>query len=72
LAHALSLADYLRQALTPSALVALLVILSKTLLLVIWYVLGGCRLHQLGVFQTRSFPNNRNQTRSTGSRAERR
>ncbi len=48
LAHALSLADYLRQALTPSAIVALLVILPNALFLVIWYVLVGRRLYQLG------------------------
>jgi hypothetical protein len=46
--HALSLADYLRQALTPSATIALLVILPNALLLVIWYVLVGRRLYQLG------------------------
>jgi hypothetical protein len=48
LAYGLSLADYLRQALTQSAVVALLVILSGALLLVIWYVLVGRRLYQLG------------------------
>jgi hypothetical protein len=48
LAHALSLADYLRQVLTPSAIVALLVILPNALFLVIWYVLVGRRLYQLG------------------------
>ena len=48
LAHALSLADYLRQALTPSAIVALLLILPNALFLVIWYVLVGRRLYQLG------------------------
>jgi hypothetical protein len=48
LAHALSLADYLRQALTPSAVAALLVILPDALFLVIWYVLVGRRLYQLG------------------------
>lgn len=48
LAHALSLADYLRQAITPSAMVALLVIVPNALLLVIWYILVGRRLYQLG------------------------
>jgi len=48
LAHGLSLADYLRQALTSSAIVALLVILPNALCLVIWYVLVGRRLYQLG------------------------
>jgi len=48
LAHALSLADYLRQALTPSAVVALLIILPNALLLVIWHSLVGRRLYQLG------------------------
>lgn len=48
LAYALSLADYLRQALTSSAMIALLVILPGALLLVIWFVLVGRRLYQLG------------------------
>ncbi len=47
LAHGLSLADYLRQALTSSAIVALFVILPNALFLVIWYVLVGRRLYQL-------------------------
>jgi hypothetical protein len=48
LAHGLSLADYLRQALTSSAIVALLVILPNALFLVIWYVMVGRRLYKLG------------------------
>jgi hypothetical protein len=48
LAHGLSLADYLRQVLTSSAIVALLVILPNALFLVIWHVLVGRRLYQLG------------------------
>ncbi|HYG58219.1 MAG TPA: DUF4386 family protein [Symbiobacteriaceae bacterium] len=48
LANALSLADYLRQALTSSAVVALLVILPNALLLITWFVLVGRRLYQLG------------------------
>ena len=48
LANTLSLVDYLRQALTQSVIVALLVILPYTLFLVIWYVMIGCRLFQLG------------------------
>jgi hypothetical protein len=48
LAHALSLADYLRQTLTSSAIVALLVILPNALFLVVWYVLVGRRLYHLG------------------------
>jgi hypothetical protein len=48
LAHTLSLADYLRQALTQSEIVALFVILSGALSLVIWYILVGRRLYQLG------------------------
>jgi len=47
LAHALSLAYYLRQALTSSAIVALLVILPNALFLVVWYVLVGRRLYHL-------------------------
>jgi hypothetical protein len=48
LAYALSLADYLRQALTASEVVALLVILPGALFLIIWFLLVGCRLYQLG------------------------
>ncbi len=48
LAYALSLTDYLREALTSSAIVVLLVIIPYTLLLVIWFVLVGLRLYQLG------------------------
>jgi hypothetical protein len=40
-AHSLSLADYLRQALTSSEIILLLVVLPNALLLVIWYVLVG-------------------------------
>jgi hypothetical protein len=47
-AFALSLADYLRQALTSSELVALLVILPGALLLVLWFALTGVRLLRLG------------------------
>ena len=46
LANVLSLADYLRQALTPSATIALLVILPNALLLILWYILVGRRLYQ--------------------------
>ena len=56
LAYALSLADYLRQALTSSATVALLVILPSALLLVIWYVLVGRRLYQLGRLEGKMLP----------------
>jgi hypothetical protein len=45
---ALSLADYLRQALTSSVIIALLVILPNVLFLVIWFILVGRRLYQLG------------------------
>jgi hypothetical protein len=48
LANALSLADYLRQALSSSVTIALLVILPNALFLVIWFVLVGRRLCQLG------------------------
>ncbi|HYF96401.1 MAG TPA: DUF4386 family protein [Symbiobacteriaceae bacterium] len=48
LAHSLSLADYLREALTSSAVVALLVILPNALLLMIWFTLVGRSLYQLG------------------------
>lgn len=48
LAFGLSLADYLRQALTQSVAISLLVILSGALLLVVWFALVGRRLLQLG------------------------
>ena len=47
-AWALSLFDYLRQIVTHSELVTLLVVLPHTLLLVAWFVLAGWRLIQLG------------------------
>jgi hypothetical protein len=55
-ANALSLADYLRQALTTSATIALLVILPNALFLVIWYVLVGRRLYQLGRLERKVLP----------------
>jgi hypothetical protein len=48
LANAFSLADYLRQALAASPLVALAVILPYTILLIIWFIQLGRRLCQLG------------------------
>lgn len=48
LAFGFSLADYLRQALTPSVAIALLVILPGALLVVVWFTLVGRRLLQLG------------------------
>jgi hypothetical protein len=48
LANALSLADYLREALTSSAVIALLVIFPGALLLVIWHIMVGLRLLRLG------------------------
>jgi hypothetical protein len=56
LANALSLADYLRQALTPSATIALLVIIPNALLLVIWYILVARRLFQLGRVERERIP----------------
>ena len=56
LAHSLSLADYLRQALTSSVIITLLVILPNSLLLVIWYVLVGRRLYKLGSTERRLPP----------------
>jgi len=47
-AHALSLADYVRQALTSAPLIALLFVLPGALLLAAWCVLVGRRLYQLG------------------------
>ncbi|HUW94783.1 MAG TPA: DUF4386 family protein [Anaerolineae bacterium] len=55
-ANALSLADYLRQALTPSATIAVLLILPNALFLVIWYVLVGRRLFQLGRLESKMAP----------------
>jgi hypothetical protein len=48
LAHGLSLADYVRQALTSSVTIALLVILPGALFVAIWFTLVGRRLIQLG------------------------
>ena len=47
-AFGFSLADYIRQALTSSVPIALLLILPGALLLVIWFVLVGRQLWQLG------------------------
>jgi len=55
LAHGLSLADYLRQALTSSAIITLLVILPNALFLVIWNILVGRRLYQLGRLERKMF-----------------
>ncbi len=46
-ANALSLADYLRQVLTSSAIIVLLVVLPNALLLVIWYIMVGRGLIRL-------------------------
>lgn len=54
LAHGLSLADYVRQALTPSVLAALLVIIPNAVLLVAWYVAVGRRLYRLGRHEGRA------------------
>jgi len=54
LANTLSLADYLRQALTSSAVIALLVILPNALFLMIWFGLIGRRLFQLGRFEKKT------------------
>ncbi len=48
LAFGFSLADFLRQALTSSVTIALLVILPGALLIVVWFCLVGLRLLQLG------------------------
>jgi hypothetical protein len=56
LAHALSLADYLRQALTSSEIITLLVILPGALLLMTWYVLVGRRLYRLGLIEGKMPP----------------
>jgi len=56
LAHALSLADFFRQALTASPIVALLIIVPNALLLVTWYILVGRKLAQLGRPGTTDLP----------------
>jgi hypothetical protein len=48
LAFGLSLGDYLRQALTTSAVITLLMILPGALLLVVWFALVGGHLLHLG------------------------
>jgi hypothetical protein len=48
LAFGLSLADYFRQAITSSVIVALLLILPGALLIVVWFTLVGRHLLQLG------------------------
>jgi hypothetical protein len=47
-AHTLSLADSLRQAITASEIILLLVVLPNALLLVIWYAMVGRSLLRLG------------------------
>lgn len=56
LANSLSLVDYVREALTASAVVALLVILPNALLLVVWLTLAGRRLNQLGRSRRKALP----------------
>jgi hypothetical protein len=56
LAHTLSLVDYLRQIVTQSAIIALLVILPNALLIAVWYVLVGRRLYQLGRPEGKTLP----------------
>jgi len=56
LTFTLSLADYLRQALTSSVIITLLVILPNVLFLVIWFVLVGRRLYQLGRLEAKTLP----------------
>ena len=48
LANALSLVDYIRQALTQSIVITLLVVLLNALFLIMWYILVGRRLFRLG------------------------
>jgi len=56
LTFALSLADYLRQALTSSVIITLLVVLPNVLFLVIWFTLVGRRLYQLGRLEAKALP----------------
>ena len=52
----LSLADYLRQALTSSVIITLLVVLPNVLFLVIWFISVGRKLYQLGRVEEKVFP----------------
>ncbi len=54
IAHPHSLADYLRQALTSSEFIVLLVVLPNAVLLVIWCVLVGRGLLRFGNPEARS------------------
>jgi len=56
LTFALSLADYIRQALTSSVLITLLVVLPIVLFLEIWFILVGWRLYQLGRLMAKMLP----------------
>jgi hypothetical protein len=56
LAFGLSLADYLRQALTSSVAIALLLILPNALFIVFWFVVVGRRLYQLGSLEGKALP----------------
>jgi hypothetical protein len=55
-AHALSLADYLRQALTSSEIFVLLMVLPNALLLIIWYVMVGRGLLRPGGVEAEPIP----------------
>ena len=56
LTFALSLADYIRQALTSSVLITLLVVLPIVLFLEFWFILVGWRLYQLGRLKAKMLP----------------
>ena len=56
LANSLSLADYVREAMTQSEIITLLVILPGALFLMVWYILVGRRLYQLGRFERKTLP----------------
>jgi len=58
-AFGFALADYVRQVLTSSVVVALLVIIPGALLLVVWFVLVGLRLWQLGRTEAEKQPHAR-------------
>jgi hypothetical protein len=47
LAFALSLADYIRQALTQFVLISLVVIMLDAIFLIIWFIVIGLRLMQM-------------------------
>lgn len=65
LAFTLSLADYVRQALTQSVMIALLVILLGALFLLFWFIRVGLRLYELGLGEGKRYPRHQKLGRET-------